>query len=125
MFVNKHVKEIHEVVEYIDALYNNQQTKKPDVRTPIVTRLMEHIDNMTGTDSIMGNTAKELLSTTIELSSFDVETGHLSNKLSELASDLSTLSESNLAIVEETTASMNTVVRRQITIGHNSKLNPV
>lgn len=70
---------------------------------------MEHIDNMTGTDSIMGNTAKELLSTTIELSSFDVETGHLSNKLSELASDLSTLSESNLAIVEETTASMNTV----------------
>lgn len=55
----------------------------------------------------MADTAKELLDITASISSFDVEISHISNKLLDYAKELSDLSSSNLAIVQEATASMN------------------
>ncbi len=55
----------------------------------------------------MADTAKELLDTVASLSSFDVELAHISQNLMDYAGNLADLSTSNLAIIEETTASMN------------------
>ena len=54
---------------------------------------------------------QELLKVTASLSSFDVEMTHISNKLTSFAKDIALLSESNLAIVEQTNAGMNEVSR--------------
>lgn len=54
----------------------------------------------------MADTAKELLSAVTSLSSFDVSLAHISEKLMDYAGNLADLSTSNLAIIEETTASM-------------------
>lgn len=50
-----------------------------------------------------------MLSTVATLSNFDVQMTHSAYKLINFANDMSALSESNLAIVEEITASMNEV----------------
>ncbi|MCE5221259.1 MAG: methyl-accepting chemotaxis protein [Clostridium sp.] len=50
-----------------------------------------------------------MLSSTSSLSDFDVKTTYSANKLIDFAKDMSMVSESNLAIVEEITASMNQV----------------
>ncbi len=55
----------------------------------------------------MAEMAKELLNTVASLSSFDVELAHISQNLMDYAGNLAELSTSNLAIIEETTASMN------------------
>lgn len=57
----------------------------------------------------MADSARRLLETTARLSSFDVEIAHSSQKLVRFAHEMATVSESNLAVVEETTASMNQV----------------
>lgn len=57
----------------------------------------------------MANAAKELLDIVASISSFDVGISHISTQLMEYSKELTSLSESNLAIVEETTASMNHV----------------
>lgn len=55
----------------------------------------------------MADTAKELLNTVTSLSSFDANLAHISQDLMNCAGNLADLSASNLAIIEETTASMN------------------
>lgn len=55
----------------------------------------------------MADIAKELLDAVASLSSFDVNLAHISHDLMDYAGNLADLSTSNLAIIEETTASMN------------------
>lgn len=55
----------------------------------------------------MADSAKALLDTVASLSSFDVNLAHISQDLMNCAGNLADLSTSNLAIIEETTASMN------------------
>lgn len=57
----------------------------------------------------MADASKELLEIVASISTFDVGISHISSQLMDYARELATLSESNLAIVEETTASMNHV----------------
>lgn len=57
----------------------------------------------------MSDAAKQILDIVTSVSSFDVEMSFISEELLRFAKELSSLSESNLAIVEETTAAMNEV----------------
>lgn len=54
----------------------------------------------------MSDAAKQVLDIAASISSFDVGMSHISDSLLEFAVELASLSESNLSIVEETTASM-------------------
>lgn len=57
----------------------------------------------------MSETSKSLIDTTSRLSSFDVGMTYISGQLMDYAKALSEVSDSNLAIVEETTANLNMV----------------
>jgi methyl-accepting chemotaxis protein len=57
----------------------------------------------------MSKNSKKMINVTSSLSKFDVEMTHSSYELIKFASDMSNISESNLAIVEEITANMNEV----------------
>lgn len=57
----------------------------------------------------MAEYSKKILKTATSLSNFDVGMSHISNQLLEFSQEISLLSQSNVAIVEETTASMSEV----------------
>jgi len=57
----------------------------------------------------MSVSAKELLDIVSSLSNFDVGMTHISNQLTDFASEMSAVSQSNMAVVEQTTANMNEV----------------
>lgn len=69
----------------------------------------ESIQKLIDNEERLSVSAKEVLDIASATSSFDVEMKHISGHLLEFAAELSGVSESNLAVVEETTATMTQV----------------
>jgi methyl-accepting chemotaxis protein len=108
MFNNK-CKEVGSMIEVIGKKFEGHDLELPMVKKEDNIILGNYFNRLFNSEKIMNDKTKELMRTLIKLSSFDVETSFLSNNLQELSSQLASVSESNLAIVEETTASMNVV----------------
>lgn len=81
----------------------NKEVKTRDVN------LLEEIEKLEEKEKYMAQSSKEILDITTSLSAFDVGMYHISNKLLEYSHEIASLSQSNVAIVEETTASMSEV----------------
>lgn len=105
----KNCSEVDSLLKGIESKFNGGEDSLPAMTGLRHTRLKYFFEKLFDSESLMKRSTKRLLNTVISLSSFDVETSFLSNNLQKLATKLSVLSESNLAIVEETTASMNLV----------------
>ena len=69
----------------------------------------ENLQGLVANEVRLSDTSKSLMDTTSRLSSFDVGMTYISGQLMDYARSLSEVSDSNLAIVEETTASLNMV----------------
>ena len=69
----------------------------------------ENLQGLVANEVRLSDASKSLMDTTSRLSSFDVGMTHISGQLMSYARSLSEVSDSNLAIVEETTASLNMV----------------
>lgn len=109
MFKKVNEKEISEVVLVLERKSKGQKIDFPEVKnTPNVT-LLKYLDKLLSFEELINHSTKGLLDNVINLSDFDVESNYLANNLTDLSSELSLLSESNLAIVEETNASMGMV----------------
>ncbi|MDD2971211.1 MAG: methyl-accepting chemotaxis protein [Lachnospiraceae bacterium] len=76
---------------------------------PVHNKVMEQMEKLVSNEIRMSNAAKKLMTVTSGISSFDVGMSYISDELMSFARELGGLSESNLAIIEETTASMNEV----------------
>lgn len=102
------------IIQHVEDRLNGKRGEvlKPDY--PIHQALLKHFDKLLSNEEKMSLSAKKMLGITASLSQFDVEMSHSAYQLSDFANNLSTLSESNLAIVEEITASM-TDVNEKIT----------
>lgn len=72
-------------------------------------RVKEELQGLIANEVRLSEASKALMDTTSTLSSFDVGMGYISAQLMDYARSLSEVSDSNLAIVEETTASLNMV----------------
>lgn len=102
-------QEVHCLINAVEDRFKGVYTDIPEMKAPVHKHLSTHIEKLLNSESLMSQTTKELLKSVIELSNFDVESSFLASQLKTLSFDLSTLSQSNLAIVEETSASMMTV----------------
>lgn len=102
-------QEIQKFTDYVEKLFEGESVEAPALELPVHKKLAGYFECLLKSDKTLSNTAKELLITTTELSKFDVETSYLSKRLRKLGENISVLSESNLAIVEQTTASMHSV----------------
>lgn len=80
-------------------------------------RMLSQFDRLLSSEEKMSGACKTMLGTVSSLSEFDVRMTHSAYSLTNFAKEMAVLSESNLAIVEEITASMNDV---NDTIGHSS-----
>lgn len=71
----------------------------------------QKMEALAANEARMAKASKEMLEVTSSLSRFDIGMAHISSHLMKIASELAVLCESNLAVIEETTASMSVVHR--------------
>lgn len=105
----KNCKEVDKLLVGIEKRFDGSLEPLPQMTGIRHTQLKYYFEKLFDSESLMKVSTIRLLDTLIALSSFDVETSFLSDNLQNLSVKLTNLSESNLAIVEETTASMNVV----------------
>ncbi|MBF4693539.1 methyl-accepting chemotaxis protein [Fusibacter ferrireducens] len=109
LFKKKPCEEAVCIIEYVDQYMEGNAVEEPKIEYSIHKDLMTSFKKLFQNEKAFSDNAQKLLSITTEISGFDVNMSHSSKKLKVFASELSNVSESNLAIVEETTASMITV----------------
>ncbi len=97
------------VIKTVQDRMNGERTDLPDVKYPIHQELVRMFEKLLTSEERMSISSKEMLVLTSALSNFDVEMTHSSNKLIAFAKEMSDISESNLAIVEQISASMSEV----------------
>ncbi len=71
--------------------------------------LKKELNRLVSNEVVLSDASRQLVNTTSSLSTFDVGMNHISQQLMKYATTLSEVSDSNLAIIEETTASLNVV----------------
>ena len=105
----KSCHEARSIISYVDATLAGQEPQIPDVKNPIHINMLNYFQKLLKNEKGMAQSANEILDIVSSLSSFDVGMSHVSYQLTDFAKEMATISESNLAIVEQTTASMSEV----------------
>ena len=108
-FKKKSCYESERIIAYVNDIINGKETEEPTVTYPIHKEILELFKFLLNSEKQMANSAKDILEITASISDFDVAMSHIAEKLIEFSHEMSNLSESNVAIVEETNASMSQV----------------
>jgi len=106
---NKPCDEAVCILEHVEATYDGKPSQSPSVEYPIHKNILFYFDQLMKSESEMAKASVETIQIAASLSNFDVNMSFMSEKLVHFAGELGDLSESNLAIVEQTTASMTQV----------------
>lgn len=102
-------KDIQNLTEYLHNYRTGKKPERPVMVTKEVDKLVEEIEILLKNNGRTTTSSMNLMETASTLSSFDVGLAHISNGLKDFAVEMADLSESNLAVVEETNATMNEV----------------
>lgn len=97
------------IIKNVEDRLNGKEVDNPKVDYAIHKTLFKHFDKLLENEKKMSINSKRMLTIISSLSDYDVRMTHSAYKLTSFAEDMSNLSESNLAVVEEITASMNNV----------------
>lgn len=112
MFGKSTGKPCHEalcILDFVEKSLNGIEAQAPGPEYPIHQNVLKYFNKLLGSEKQMSEAARKMLSITAALSNFDVNMSYSAYNLIDFAEEMSALSESNLAIVEQTTASMNQV----------------
>lgn len=102
-------KDIQNLTRYLHSCRMGEDIERPVMGTKELDKLVEEIDILLRNSGRTKVSSMNLMKTASTLSSFDVGISHISNRLKHFAVEMTELSESNLAVVEETNATMNEV----------------
>lgn len=120
LFKRKPCNEAQCILRYVEKRLDGDQEAEPNVAYPIHVTMLEYFKKLFANEKQLASTAKSLLEITSSMSNFDVNMSHIAYELIDFAKKMSELSQSNLAVVEETTASMeqvnNTIVEASSTL---------
>lgn len=94
------------IVNYVNSKMQGETTVLPEIRYDLHQTVYDLFDRFFKNEEMISISAKDLLGLVTQMSSFDVNMSQISYDLKDFAKEIAELSESNLAIVEETTASM-------------------
>lgn len=109
MFVFKKSRPCHEaecIISHVENVIAGKETTEPTVEYPIHKKMLKTINSLLANENQMARSAKEVLEVTASISDFDMNMAHISEQLLGFSNEMGTLSESNLAIVEQTNAGM-------------------
>lgn len=128
MFKKAIGKPCHEalcILDFVEKSLNGEEVQEPGAEYYIHRDVLKYFNKLLGSEKQMSEAARKMLSITASLSNFDVNMSYSAYNLIDFAEEMSMLSESNLAIVEQTTASMNqvneTVANTSNTLGQLSE----
>lgn len=102
--------EMVSIQQYIENCMRGVVAEKPQLKTVQAQQLMDQIQNILEYQRIAAHEAEEVLKISSNISQFDVEMSHMSSYLADFTGKLADLSQSNLAVVEETTSTMTQVM---------------
>jgi methyl-accepting chemotaxis protein len=111
----KPCEEAHCILNYAKEKFSGKDIPEPKVEYSIHKSVLEYFMKLFSNEKQMANSTKKLLGITASLSDFDVKMADMSYKLIDFAKEMALLSESNLAVVQQTTASMSEVNNAVIT----------
>lgn len=109
MFVSKKSRPCHEaecIISHVENIVAGKETTEPIVEYPIHQKMLKTINSLLKNENQMARSAKEVLGVTASISDFDMNMAHISEQLLGFSNEMANLSESNLAIVEQTNAGM-------------------
>lgn len=112
-------KEAQCIVNYIKSKMEGKKIDPPDIKYYLHKEVFDICEHFFKNEEMISISAKDLLEIVTQISSYDVNMSRISYDLNEFAKDTAELSESNLAIVEETTATMLEV---QETVNNSSEI---
>ncbi len=102
-------KEAECILKYVESKAMGKEIEKPEIKYGLHNRIFDNFARLFNNERKLSLAAKKLLGTAASLSSYDVDMSHISYGMIDFAEKMAVLSESNLAIVQQTTASMNQV----------------
>lgn len=97
------------IIAMVEERLQGKAVAKPQVDYPIHQTLLAHFDKLLENEKNMAESAKTMMGSIVALSDMDVKLDHSAHKLMDFAREMSTVSESNLSIVEEITANVSSV----------------
>ncbi len=97
------------ILQYVEDAMAGKEGCCPSSNYDVHNRVIKNFDTLIANEKRMSKAAKEVLDIASSISNFDVGMSYISTKLMDFAKEMASVSESNLAIVEETTATMNQV----------------
>jgi methyl-accepting chemotaxis protein len=97
------------IIKHVEDRLSGKAGEAPKIDYPIHKTLFKTFDKLLKSEEKMSKNSKKMISITSSLSNYDVEMTHSSYRLIKFADDMSSISESNLSIVEEITANMSEV----------------
>lgn len=105
----KKSSEAKKMVEYLDGTMAGKNLNKVSVSNHDLKAIEDKMEVLLDYKAYVGDVSKELMEVLGTISSFDVGLTYISANLTDYAHNLTDFADSNLAIVEETTASMHQV----------------
>lgn len=102
-------RELNKIIEYVEERLAGHQVEKPVLSYKRHVDLCDLFERILDSDKINNSILLKLLGESASLSNFDNNMNFISNELKTFANNLAETTESNMAVVEETTASMNDV----------------
>lgn len=101
--------EMKGVLQYVEDTMKGKETVQPHSTHKIHSQVILQFDKLLTNEKRMAGAAKEIMQIASDISAFDVGMTHIAGQLTNFSEELSGLSQSHMAIVEETTATMNQV----------------
>lgn len=97
------------IMQSMDDVLEGREKSIPKGDYGANQKVVDTFNKLVDNEERMSGAAKEVLDVATSISSFDVEMKHISNELMNFAGEMEEVGESNLAVVEETNATMNQV----------------
>lgn len=102
-------REVKKLKQYLEYAMQGKDTQRLDVNDRDVQELLDRTRILLDYKANVGSSSADLLDVLGYISTFDVGLSHISNDLTKFVGELVSFANSNLATVEETTASMHQV----------------
>ncbi|MGM0378507.1 MAG: methyl-accepting chemotaxis protein [Bacillota bacterium] len=105
----KDCNEVKKILHYVNEKLDGKDVKKPKINYDVHKNILNQFEKIIKNEEVLHDSLEKLLKNSSDLSAFDVKISHIADKMENFAEQMNDTSESNLAIVEQTTASMNRV----------------
>ncbi len=109
LFKQKPCHEIGPVMDYVTARLQGTKPTLPSPQYSIHQEILTEFTRLLDNEEALAQIGDAMLQESSKLSSFDVEMSFLAEHITEFAGEMMSVSESNMAMVQQTTASMEQV----------------